>query len=154
MYFITHIPISISLDFQALFGDFYSQGFKDINTYYVKTYNDPLMATTPIWFKSFIACEVIFQLPFFFIASYALLYEQKWIRIPMIIYGTHVSTTLVPILAEFLFSKTNTTTEKAILFSFYLPYFIIPLLLAIVFGVYENPFEKQGGVRGQRKKAN
>ena len=72
----------------------------------------------------------------------------------MIIYGTHVSTTLVPILAEFLFSKTNTTTEKAILFSFYFPYFIIPLLLAIVFGVYENPFEKQGGVGGQRKKAN
>ena len=73
----------------------------------------------------------------------------------MIIYGTHVSTTLVPILAEFLFSKTNTTTEKAILFSFYLPYFIIPLLLAIVFAVYENPFEKRvGSGGGQRKKAN
>eukprot|EP01038_Epipyxis_sp_PR26KG_P004608 gene4608-6485_t len=140
IYFVTHIPITLCLDLQALLGEFYPVSLKDFHLFYVSTYNDPLMRLQPIWFKSFIFLELIFQLPFFFAASYGLIYRKNWIRIPSIIYGTHVATTLVPILASFAFGE-NTINEKITLASFYLPYLIIPILL-VVSMLNGDPFVK------------
>ena len=141
VYFITHIPISLCLDFQALLGTYYPETLKDLQRFYTNTYNDPLFITSPIWFKSFIFCEILFQFPFFFVATYGLLYEKNWIRIPSIIYGTHVATTLVPILSEFAFNDQLSEIQKLTLFGFYFPYFLIPAILAIVMSVSEKPFD-------------
>lgn len=61
----------------------------------------------------------------------------KWIRTPAIIYATHVATSLVPLLAHFLFHDFSDSTpagpqtwhERLWLFAVYGPYLLIPLLL-------------------------
>ncbi len=141
IYFITHIPITLTLDLQGLFGEYYPQPLKDLATWYVDTYNDPLMRSPqPYWFKSFIGAELVFQMPFFFYATYALLARKNAMRIPSIVYGVHVATTVWAILAEFLFGNKNTMQEKFTLFAFYVPYFIIPAWLAAYMCMYEKPF--------------
>ena len=92
-YFISHIPITIVLDLQGAFGQYYPEILQNLFKWYITTYNDPLMASRPPWFQAFLtyaildlglhecilipclqcSCEAAVQLPFFFVASYALL---------------------------------------------------------------------------------
>mgnify|MGYP001807751059 CR=1 FL=1 len=53
------------------------------------------MSTNPLWFVSLVWCETALQLPFFFVAAYAFIKRANWIRVPCIIYGAHVATTMV-----------------------------------------------------------
>ena len=142
-YFITHIPITLCVDLQALFGHYYPQNLKDLMSWYINTYHDELMTNPPAWFKSFIFAEFLFQMPFFFVATHGLLFKKNWIRIPSIIYGTHVATTVLPILVTILTSKTNTNEEIRMLFLFYFPYFFIPFLLAWYMAFNPKPFEEK-----------
>jgi hypothetical protein len=141
-YFISHIPITLCLDFQVLFGAHYPAILQEFNAWYVNTYKDYVIMNKEVWIQSFVWCELLFQLPFFFVATYGLLFEKNWIRIPSIFYGVHVATTVVPIVAETVFRDKNTLQEKAILCGFYLPYFIIPFALALYMAFNETPFSK------------
>ena len=60
------------------------------------------MEHQPVWFKSLILFELLFQLPFFFVGYHAFYHGRNWVRIPGIAYGVHTATTLIPILAEIL----------------------------------------------------
>jgi hypothetical protein len=62
------------------------------------------MAHPPRWFVAFCFCEVSMQLLFFPFAAWAILKGRNLIRIPLIIYCTHVATTLVAILFDLLTS--------------------------------------------------
>jgi hypothetical protein len=141
-YFVSHIPITLMMDLQAIFGEYYPQPLQEIATWYIVTYRDPLMRDLPVWFRSFIWCELFVQLPFFFFATAALINKWNSIRIPGIIYGVHVATTLVPILSEFIFTPFLTETEKLTLVGFYYPYFLIPAMLALYLA-YPEPFKRQ-----------
>lgn len=69
IYVATHIPITIFLDCQSLYPlHMIPQPMKDFNAYYLREFKDPLVANARHmpWFKSFMWCEAIFQLPFFF----------------------------------------------------------------------------------------
>lgn len=48
---------------------------RDVQAWYFETYKDPLMMGLPVWFKSLVYSELLLQLPFFFVASYAFLGE-------------------------------------------------------------------------------
>ena len=85
-----------------------------------------------VWFSSMICCEILFQLPFFIVAvkmmmmttthssaSSASSFEKKvddvypeWFRMSCIIYGSHVSTTLVPIISTFVMSQEMSILQK------------------------------------------
>jgi len=52
--------------------------------------------------------------------------QRRWVRIPAIVYGTHVATTLVPILAEFLFNSSKPKLMAALIYS---PWLLLPLAL-------------------------
>ena len=139
-YFISHIPITLCVDMQALFGQYYPEPLRNLFAWYSSTYHDVLMAPpSPIWLQSFITCEVFLQLPFFFYATRALWNRDNSIRVPMIIYGTHVATTVLPILAELLHSPELTASEVMILLSFYVPYLLIPLALVYDFSSSAEP---------------
>lgn len=140
IYFITHIPITLVLDLQVIFGEYYPPALGSVMTFYLSSYNDLVLARSPLWLKSFIWAEFLFQMPFFFAATYALWNRKNWLRIPAIAYGVHVATTVWAILAEILLSDEQTTTEKVTLFGFYAPYFIIPALLAGYMMLNEAPF--------------
>lgn len=43
------------------------------------------VATNPPWFLALVWGELLLQLPFFFVASYAFIYQKKWIRIPALV---------------------------------------------------------------------
>jgi hypothetical protein len=141
VYFISHIPITLCLDCQVVFGSLYPEVLTTVYSWYCQHYSDLLMLRQPVWLKSFVFCEFLFQLPFFFVAVYGLLYEKEWIRTPSIIYGAHVSTTVIPILSEIVFSREILLIEKCTLLSFYTPYLLIPMTLLLYMVFNENPFK-------------
>lgn len=137
-YFVSHIPITLFVDGQGLLGPYYPQVLVDVVAWYSDLFGDVLMKHAPstdlAWFSSFICCEILFQFPFFFAAIKFIGMEgggenetdssssestqkqqqdyPEWFRMGCIVYGTHVSTTLVPILATFLMSHEMTVHQK------------------------------------------
>jgi len=113
---------------------------------YCEQFHDTLMtAPHDLWLKVFITCEMLFQLPFFVVATRAILRSEKeappsWFRSACLVYGSHTSTTLFPILATILLNEENTLTEKATLFGFYFPYLLFPAWLVYICVVNEDIF--------------
>ncbi|XP_068173609.1 sigma intracellular receptor 2 [Antennarius striatus] len=138
-YFAAHVPITLLMDLQALLpGHVFPQQVRDVLSRYAEDFRDPLLVAPPEWFRSFILCEALLQLPFCPIAAYAFLRGgRRWIRTPAIIYSTHVATTLVPVLSHILFHEfpvephpgPQTLQERLLLVSIYAPYLLVPLLL-------------------------
>lgn len=48
---------------------------------YCKDMKDSIMMDPPVWFQAFCICEVLFQLPFFFLAAYAFLKGYSELKI-------------------------------------------------------------------------
>eukprot|EP00980_Cylindrotheca_fusiformis_P018067 scaffold5794_cov141-Cylindrotheca_fusiformis.AAC.3 len=68
-FFASHIPITLCIDGQALLSRFYPQFLRDFVIWYCDLFGDELMrAPYDVWFSSVVAIEVLFQLPFFFVA--------------------------------------------------------------------------------------
>ena len=147
IYFITHIPITLMVDLQSLFNSLYPELYpaflkEFVRDQYLNKYGDYLMTTPPVWLKALLYFEIL-QIPFYFAAIYALTYRKNWIRIPAVIYGSHVTTAVALLLAEFQFSDKITDKQRLILCSFYLPYLIIPLSLTLYMTFVTKPFNKK-----------
>ena len=76
---------------------------------------------------------------------------RNWIRIPMIVYGSHVATTMVPILGElvaFAAARHDDAADLLLppqarrwgLVAIYMPYLVMPLLLTIYMAANSEPF--------------
>ncbi|XP_023700691.1 sigma intracellular receptor 2 [Paramormyrops kingsleyae] len=163
LYFASHIPITLFIDLQALLpAQLYPQPLTDLLKWYAAEFKDPMMLDPPIWFKSFVFCEALLQMPFFPIAAYAFLKGScRWIRTPAIIYSTHVATTLIPILAYILFNQfpnsphpgPKTSRERLTLMAIYSPYLIIPLMLLLTMlyhPLYNNARAGKASVSGKK----
>lgn len=87
------------------------------------------MRDAPLWFRSFVWCELLVQLPFFFAAAHAYAFGRRWVRAPMLMYGAHAATTVVPMLAEFWSHAAN--PGRWSLVAMYGTYALVPLLLAL-----------------------
>ncbi|XP_062408666.1 sigma intracellular receptor 2 [Sardina pilchardus] len=164
LYFASHIPITLFIDFQALLPEHvFPQAAKQLMRWYAAEYKDPMMLDPPVWFKSFIFCEALVQLPFFPVAAYAFWKGGcKWIRTPAIVYSAHVATTLVPILSYVLFHQfpqtphpgPQTMRERLTLMSIYAPYLIVPvmLLLTMLFSSTYTGASQGGRSKSKSKK--
>ncbi|XP_077996289.1 sigma intracellular receptor 2-like [Glandiceps talaboti] len=139
LYFASHIPITVLIDAQSVLPKaWYPKMLRDTLEWYCKEFKDPMMMDTPIWFKSFCICEILFQFPFFFFATHAFWKgTAKRLRVPLLVYSSHVATTVVAILAHIFFhdfSKgeypgPSTLQERLFLGAIYSPYLIVPLML-------------------------
>ncbi|KAM5274836.1 sigma intracellular receptor 2 [Ctenodactylus gundi] len=160
-YFLSHIPITLFLDLQGVFpSELYPVEFRNLLTWYSKEFKDPLLQDPPAWFKSFLFCELVFQLPFFPFATYAFFKGYcKWIRTPAIIYSVHTVTTLIPILFTFLFEEFSNASgfkgqgpetfhERLTLISIYAPYLLIPLILLLF--MLRSPYYKHEDKRKKK----
>ncbi|XP_078080869.1 sigma intracellular receptor 2 [Mustelus asterias] len=156
-YFVTHIPITLGIDLQALLPkDLYPSALQGLLKWYAAQFKDPMMMDPPAWFKAFILCEALLQLPFFPVAAYAF-YKGGclWIRTPAIVYSTHVATTLIAILAHILFNDfsqstnpgPNSMSERLSLLAIYTPYLLIPVLILLTM-----LFDKGYNPDGEKKK--
>lgn len=135
--------------------------FRNLLQWYAEEFRDPLVQDPPEWFKSFVFCELVFQLPFFPIAAYAFFKGScRWIRTPAIIYSAHTMTTVIPILSTLLFEDFSsvgagfqaqgpeTLAERLVLVSVYAPYLLIPLILLLF--MLRNPYYKSEEKRKKR----
>ncbi|XP_051535831.1 sigma intracellular receptor 2 [Myxocyprinus asiaticus] len=164
IYFASHIPITVLIDFQAILPEHvYPPALKNVLQWYAAEFKDPMMMDPPVWFRSFVFCEALVQLPFFPVAAYAFLKGGcKWIRTPAIVYSVHVATTLVPILGHILFYNfpqvphpgPQTLHERLTLVSIYAPYLIIPImiLLTMLFSSAYNSTSPSGKASTKSKK--
>jgi hypothetical protein len=50
---------------------------RNLREWYGKEFKDSMVAAPPIWMKSFIACELTMQLPFFFFGAYAFIKGEE-----------------------------------------------------------------------------
>ena len=138
IFFASHIPITLFVDGQALLSTFFPQFLRDLIEWYCDLFGDVLMRyPSPPWFKAVVASELILQVPFFFVACHMLTQREttklerypRWFQTLCIIYGSSVSTTLVPILPSFWTSDTMTPAQIAITTAIYSPYLLFPLAL-------------------------
>ena len=150
IYFVSHIPISMLMDFQLVLpARWYPKSVQEVLKWYQDTYQDAFMnpAKSPLWFRSFVWCEVFIQLPMFFIITWGLWYRTKWVRTWAIVYGAHVATTLVPILAITLLGRPSDfpggkrPDTYLMLTAFYTPYLVSPLLLILRMTLLYEPFD-------------
>eukprot|EP00640_Fibrocapsa_japonica_P007561 CAMPEP_0113934658 /NCGR_PEP_ID=MMETSP1339-20121228/1951_1 /TAXON_ID=94617 /ORGANISM="Fibrocapsa japonica" /LENGTH=146 /DNA_ID=CAMNT_0000936543 /DNA_START=147 /DNA_END=587 /DNA_ORIENTATION=- /assembly_acc=CAM_ASM_000762 len=145
-----HIPTTVLIDGQAVFKSWYPAFLKDVLQWHIDANGDFLMNSPPLWFKCVIWGELIFQLPFFFVASVAFVKGWNSIRIPCMVYSSHVITTMIPILGVILFDDTHKemNQNRGQLFFVYLPYLIIPAVMLATMVWHEHPFieakKKQG----------
>jgi hypothetical protein len=142
LFFGSHIPITMLLDGQAAIPEFmYPQFALDLVDWYATTFGDPLM-TRPFepWFTGLVTAEVLLQLPFFFVAVRMLLttstnqvqYYPDWFRTACLIYGSHVSTTLLPILYVFCTHPEPSPIQRTATIAIYSPYLIFPMWLVYI----------------------
>jgi hypothetical protein len=73
IYFISHIPITIFLDSQVVLKEYIPKFFIDMNQTYIKLLQDKLLESSPLFLNIFVYCELLFQLPMFFLSTYAIL---------------------------------------------------------------------------------
>jgi hypothetical protein len=141
-YFITHIPATMMIDSQVVLPRALVPAFaRKALEWHIATNNDVLMANQPSWLRGLVACELLFQLPFFFVAVKALMGRKNWIRGYCIAYGAHTATTLVPIL-QYIWEDETFKSEKqrVALIGIYAPYLIVPLWLMMSMLANEKPF--------------
>ena len=139
IFFASHIPITLLIDSQALLPPaFYPECLKHLLDVYVDFCQDPLMARPTFagpWFQSFVFGEFLFQLPFFFIAIRMMRSGKTtwpdWFRTACIIYGTHTSTTLIPVLATIIMNSEANAMHKIVTSAVYFPYLSFPLWLTV-----------------------
>ncbi|KJE93306.1 hypothetical protein CAOG_009746 [Capsaspora owczarzaki ATCC 30864] len=144
LYFLSHIPISILIDFQAILPrDWFPKFALDATAWYTEAFGDYLLANPPQWYKSFIWIELIFQLPFFFVAFYGILTRKAWIRSPLLIYGAHVVTTVTAIVYEAVMSGKLTQAQLPWFLAIYAPYFFLPLSLVFLCSCSNFPVKAQ-----------
>jgi hypothetical protein len=105
VFFVLHIPITIFIDSQAVLPhSWYPKPALDLVQWYTDSLQDELM-TPPyaLWFQTFIGSELLFQLPTVVIIIWQLVFASKqcyptWFQTVACLYGTHVVSTLLPIL--------------------------------------------------------
>ena len=142
LFFGSHIPITLLVDGQAAIPEFmYPQHVLDLVDWYAATFGDPLM-TRPFepWFTGIVTAEVLLQLPFFFVAVHMLLttstnhveFYPDWFRTACLVYGSHVSTTLLPILYVFCTHPEPSLMQRTATIAIYLPYLIFPMWLVYI----------------------
>ena len=132
LYFASHIPITLLIDAQAAIDHrYFPEPAQALLDWHIRVNGDHLMGAPPGWFRSAVWAELCLQLPFFFVAVKALYdRDEAAFRIPFVIYGAHVATTMIPILGEIL-GSTAAPTRLALI---YLPYLLFPLGCIVLFG--------------------
>ncbi|KAG9101908.1 hypothetical protein FS749_001874 [Ceratobasidium sp. UAMH 11750] len=154
-YFLVHVPATILIDAQGIMPpNILPESFRKLAQFYVNLSGDPLMAgaiglhgavTQFTWFHTFVAMECLFQFPIFLIGMRMLKKESPYLPILLILYGAHVTTTVVPavttvlatprttaeLLADRVPFQSMTQAQVNMFLASYLPFLVIPFIMTI-----------------------
>ena len=131
------------IDSQALMpAALYPKALRNLLANYLRDTCDPIMGGStgiiPAFALPLMGFELAFQFPLFVALAYALYMRKDWIRIPGLVYGVHVATTLLPILGHLNLAPLDRTCKTNVanldqLFKLnliYAPWFVLPTLFA------------------------
>ncbi|KAG1850682.1 transmembrane protein 6/97 [Suillus subluteus] len=152
-FFLVHIPATLLIDLQALYPPSLTPYFiRALPQLYVQMSNDPLIGSVLgmsgdgqpfVWFKTFLAVEALFQLPVFVLGARGLWRDSRSIYVLLLIYAASTTTTTLPCLSVLMTTPTTsaqtitdkivsvTTSQRFLLLSSYIPFFIIPFIMTI-----------------------
>ncbi|KAI9509071.1 transmembrane protein 6/97 [Russula earlei] len=154
IFFLVHIPATLLVDCQAIWPELIvPTPLRAVPRWYVSVSGDPLIAgamgisvgnaSELAWFKSFMYLEALFQLPVFVLGARGLWKDSPKIYALLVLYGASTCTTTLACIAQIIntpVTSAATVAQKAVsitpqqrvmlLFS-YVPFFIVPLFLAI-----------------------
>ena len=103
---------------------------------------DPLLMARPVWYTTLVWIDVIAFGPFYAIATYAFIKGKNWIKIPSILYSAVICANM-NIIFYGAFSGDYPKPVTGIYLAAYLPYLIIPIILAIRMIIKPHPFLKK-----------
>ncbi|PVZ97932.1 hypothetical protein BB558_006095 [Smittium angustum] len=108
-----------------------------LNDIITTKFNDPFMkrnAPDMIWFRSMLVAEMVIQIPLLIMIIFGLTRNKKpskYTNLLHLVYGLHVSTTMIPVVGHLLCAPELTNMEKTMLFGMYLPFAIVPFVMTI-----------------------
>jgi hypothetical protein len=134
-YLLAHGVIAVLVDCQAILPDaapglyawYIHVGLTSVVQQWVAQQGDFLMGKRPLWFQAIVAGEVLLQVPLCFGLAFGWLRRREWVRLPGLIYGAHVLTTMVPIMAELCLDPRPTLLCKLI----YAIWVVLPALVLL-----------------------
>lgn len=146
-YFLIHTPITILID--STFAIPIQYQFKiqqNINQFHVSQNKDFLGQNSPLWMKTFVYWELLFQLPFFIYASYDYLKNKRTgyslnLYPCFLLYGFNAGfTTLICFIYVLLDGDQHglTLSEWLNLLSLYTPTMILPFYMMYDFWIRIN----------------
>ncbi|KAF9155141.1 hypothetical protein BG015_010935 [Linnemannia schmuckeri] len=157
IYFISHIPATMFMDLVPIYPSFLApliQPLLKFQDFYVETFRDPFMGDRSlIWFNTFLHCEALLQLPFFFFAAYSLYHNKRSIALWICVYSAHVITTVFPILTTLNLTKDDnfpfavSEGQKQFLNCLYTPWILFPLWMLVESFQRVRSFEAQSGFK-------
>jgi len=153
IFFLVHIPATLLIDCQVIWPkQFVPKLVQAIPPLYVGMSGDPLIGgamgifgngSELAWFRSFIYLEALFQLPVFVLGACGLWRDSPRIYSLLALYGASTCTTTLACVAMVLDTPTTsaatiaqmvisiTPEQRILLLSSYVPFFIIPLWIAV-----------------------
>lgn len=83
--------------------------------------------------------ELLVQLPWIVVLLYGYTVRAQWMRTLGLAYGVHVTTTMAPLFGHFL---TSSNPQKWAVIAIYMPWFVMPLIMAVRFALvgWQHPF--------------
>ena len=128
-----HAILALLIDVQSVLPDLAPEvfawyekvGLTGVVAQWAAQEGDFLVATNPLWFKAIVFGEIVMQLPTCVALTYGFLAKREWVRVPSLLYATHVLTTMVPIMAVLCDDPRPTLTCKLV----YGVWVVLPALL-------------------------
>ncbi|KAJ1027166.1 hypothetical protein NDA18_003180 [Ustilago nuda] len=143
-YFGIHLIASIAIDAQLTYPPYsqrlFPEPLRKVLQDYLTTSKDPFLlaaearSANHVWFRVLLASETLFQIPFFVVAIWGLLNDEKRTYPLMVVYGTlAASSTLQCICSVLLGSDAIGLSPAQIrgLLQNYVPFCLIPTLLTV-----------------------
>ncbi|KAG9312794.1 transmembrane protein 6/97 [Chiua virens] len=175
IFFVMHLPASLLVDGQALYPSAVVPSFiSQLPKMYTQLSADPLISgamgyvgesSNFVWFKTFLCVEMFFQVPVFILGMIGLWKDCRSVYLLLLVYGASTATTTLPCVTVLLATPTTsaqtiaagiqsvTPSQRLMLLSSYLPFFLLPLYMAVDMAGRVSKLVQAGSVATEGKKS-
>jgi len=154
IFFASHIPATLIIDLQALYKP--PRYLRGPIEFYIGMSRDPLIGVASgafgdsshlAWFKGFLLLELFFQLPVFILGLRGLYKGSHTIYLLLALYASSTATTTLACVFQVLQTPETTPetlaqnlpsvtdSQRLLLLSSYIPFFVIPFIMAVDMGM-------------------
>ncbi|KAF2673450.1 hypothetical protein BT63DRAFT_421600 [Microthyrium microscopicum] len=152
IFFLTHIPIIITVDCYNLWPASLRPAFMDdIREFYITTYQDQFFISPPAWFNTYIWLEALYHLPISVWAVSALLRDDPKVPLHLLVFALETAVTTLTCISDYLSWSSFSNDQKVQLAYLYVPYLALSVFMGVdMFGRLDAVLSKTGS----KKKRN